>query len=345
MSLVVFGSTGYIGRAVVKELALRGHDVTAFTREKSGISGEDSSKDVESSFGDFSNVKVVTGDVMDEASIAEALGKVGKVDGAVCCLASRSGGRQDSFDIDYQATINCHKAVKGAGGKHFSLLSAICVQKPLLAFQEAKLKAEAYIKENSGDMAYSLVQPTAFFKSLLGQVKGVKGGSPYVMFGDGSIACKPISEDDLAAFIGDCFWDPAKQNATLPIGGPGKALTFKEQGTLLHEVIGKEPNLISVPTALFDVINGFLDFLAGIFPQQLSDVAEYGKIGKYYATECMLVLDKETGEYREDLTPSYGRTSLKDFLTEAMQEGSTLMEAQKLGEQGLGSRLGVKVEE
>merc|ERR1719373_1105154 len=103
-------------------------------------------------------------------------------------------------------------------------------------------------------------------------------------------------------------------------------MTFREQGVLLHETIGKEPNLISVPTALFDVINGFLDFLAGLWPEKLSDVAEYGKIGKYYATECMLVLDKETGAYREDLTPSYGRTSLRDFLTEAMKEGSTLTE-------------------
>ncbi|CAK0869470.1 unnamed protein product, partial [Prorocentrum cordatum] len=127
-------------------------------------------------------------------------------------------------------------------------------------------------------------------------------------------------------------------------GGPGKAMTFREQGVLLHESIGKEPNLISVPTALFDVINGVLDFLAGLWPEKLSDVAEYGKIGKYYATECMLVLDKETGTYREDLTPSYGRTSLRDFLTEAMKEGSTLMESQRLGEQGLGARLGVDAE-
>ncbi|CAK0872710.1 unnamed protein product, partial [Prorocentrum cordatum] len=279
MNVVVFGATGYIGRAVVQELAARGHEVVAFAREKSGIGGEQSATDVQASFGEYSNVKVITGDVMDEASLASALGKLGRVDGAVCCLASRSGGRKDSFDIDYQATINCHKAVKQAGGAHFVLLSAICVQKPLLAFQEAKLKAEAYIKENSGDMAYYLVQPTAFFKSLLGQVKGVKGGAPYVMFGDGSVACKPISEEDLAAFICDCFWDPAVKNSTLPVGGPGKAMTFREQGVLLHESIGKEPNLISVPTALFDVINGVLDFLAGLWPEKLSDVAEYGKIG------------------------------------------------------------------
>jgi len=342
MSIVVFGATGYIGRAVVSELMARGHAVTAFTREKSGIGGEDTAADVKASFGGSSDINVVTGDVMSEASISSALSKLEKVDGVVCCLASRSGGRQDSFDIDFQATVNCHAAAKAAKASQFVLLSAICVQKPLLAFQEAKLKAEAHLKEQSGDMAYSIVQPTAFFKSLLGQVNVVKAGSPYVMFGDGSIACKPISEEDLAAFIGDCFWDPAKKNATLPIGGPGKAMTFKEQGELLFEVQGKEPWLISAPVGLFDVINGFLDFLAGLWPEKLEDIAEYGKIGKYYATECMLVLDKETNTYSEDLTPSYGRTSLEDFLTEALKEGSTKMDSQQLGAQGLGDRLGVK---
>ncbi len=37
------------------------------------------------------------------------------------------------------------------------------------------------------------------------QVELVKDGKPYVMFGDGTLAaCKPISEQDLAAFITDC---------------------------------------------------------------------------------------------------------------------------------------------
>jgi divinyl chlorophyllide a 8-vinyl-reductase len=57
----------------------------------------------------------------------------------------------------------------------------------------------------AGDITYSIVRPTAFFKSLAGQVELVKQGKPYVMFGDGTLAsCKPISEADLAAFMADC---------------------------------------------------------------------------------------------------------------------------------------------
>jgi len=48
----------------------------------------------------------------------------------------------------------------------------------------------------------------------------VKGGKPYVMFGDGTLAaCKPISESDLAAFIADCVQGEDRVNQVLPIGG------------------------------------------------------------------------------------------------------------------------------
>lgn len=111
-----------------------------------------------------------------------------------------------------QATKNCMDAGKVAGMSHFILLSAICVQKPLLEFQRAKLKFESDLAANDG-ITHSIVRPTAFFKSLAGQVESVKKGGPYVMFGDGHLAaCKPISEEDLAAFMAECVTDPAKQN-------------------------------------------------------------------------------------------------------------------------------------
>jgi hypothetical protein len=51
------------------------------------------------------------------------------------------------------------------------------------------------------------------------QVESVKKGGPYVMFGDGHLAaCKPISEEDLAKFIGDCVTQSDKINqACVPL--------------------------------------------------------------------------------------------------------------------------------
>ncbi len=61
-----------------------------------------------------------------------------------------TGGKQDSWDIDYQATKNVLDAARAAGAAHFVLLSAICVQKPLLEFQKAKLKLESELAAAGG---------------------------------------------------------------------------------------------------------------------------------------------------------------------------------------------------
>ena len=151
--------------------------------------------------------EVVFGDVMSQESLRRAaFGS--PVDVVVSCLASRTGGIKDSWDVDYQASLNALEAGAAAGTAHYVLLSAICVQKPLLEFQRAKLAFEERLAAQAaqpGGLTYSIVRPTAFFKSLAGQVALVQDGKPYVYFGDGRLAaCKPISEQDLAAFIADC---------------------------------------------------------------------------------------------------------------------------------------------
>jgi divinyl chlorophyllide a 8-vinyl-reductase len=57
--------------------------------------------------------------------------------------------QKDSWLIDYQATSNVLQAARAMGVQHFVLLSAICVQKPELEFQKAKLKFEAELQQVS----------------------------------------------------------------------------------------------------------------------------------------------------------------------------------------------------
>lgn len=61
----------------------------------------------------------------------------------------------------------------------------------------------------------------------------------------------------------------------------------------------------------------------------LQDSAEFGRIGKYYATESMLVWDEAAGEYNADATPSFGEDTLEDFFTKAVREG---LAGQELGD-------------
>ncbi|KAK9714407.1 hypothetical protein RND81_06G091800 [Saponaria officinalis] len=331
INVLVVGSTGYIGKFVVKELVKRGYNVIAVARERSGIRGKyGKDETVLQLYG----ANVCFSDVSNSGVLERSLEELGVcIDVVVSCLASRNGGIKDSWLIDYEATKNSLVAGRKLGAQHFVLLSAICVQKPLLEFQRAKLKFEADLirmAEEDVGFSYSIVRPTAFFKSLGGQIELVKDGKPYVMFGDGKLcACKPISEPDLASFIVDSVLDEDKRNRVLPIGGPGKAVTPLEQGEILFSLLGKQPKFIKVPIEIMDFAIGVLDFLAKIFPS-LEDAAEFGKIGRYYAAESMLVLDPVTGEYDAENTPSYGTDTLEDFFQKVLREG---MAGQELGEQ------------
>ena len=54
--------------------------------------------------------------------------------------------QKDSWLIDYQASLNCLKAGRAQGAKHYVLLSAVRVQKPMLEFHRTKLAMEKALK-------------------------------------------------------------------------------------------------------------------------------------------------------------------------------------------------------
>ncbi|HEY6964998.1 MAG TPA: NAD(P)H-binding protein [Erythrobacter sp.] len=227
----------------------------------------------------------------------------------ISCIASRSGAPRDAQAVDYQANSDLLKAAQAAGAGHFILLSAICVQKPLLAFQHAKLAFEAEL--TASGIGYTIIRPTAFFKSLSGQVKRVKAGKPFLIFGDGNLTrCKPISDDDLAAFIVGCIDNPEARGKVLPVGGPGPAISLKEQGEILFRVAGKPPRFKSVSPTIFTVAERILA-LGAPFSGWFAEKAEYARIARYYATESMLVRDPATGAYSPDLTPEFGAETLE----------------------------------
>lgn len=304
----LLGATGTIGRATASALVRRGYDVVCFIRPRSGV---DKSIVMADAARLFAGASVKLLDPADPDSLARD-GFAGEhFDAVVSCMASRTGAPKDAWAIDHDAHLMVLEEAQKAGTGHFVLLSAICVQKPLLSFQHAKLAFEAAL--TASGMRYSIVRPTAFFKSLSGQIERVRKGKPFLVFGDGRLtACKPISNDDLADYIADCLADQSRWNRVLPIGGPGEAITPRQQGEALFAMMGREPRFKSAPVALLDVVAGCLGTLGRIVPW-LSEKAELARIGRYYATESMLVLDPQTGRYDAAATPSTGSETLFDF--------------------------------
>ena len=308
LRVFVLGATGTIGRAAVTALLQHGHEVVCLVRAKAGVGGalapDGSARLLE-------GAALRIGDVRDPQSLARDGFAGERFDVLLSCLASRTGAPADAWAIDHQAHSHALKAAQQAGVQHVVLLSALCVQKPLLAFQQAKLAFESELVASG--LNYSIVRPTAFFKSLSGQLERLRQGKPYLMFGNGELtACKPISDRDLGQYLAQCITDQALHLRILPIGGPGPALTPRQQGEMLFAALGRTPRFKQVPVGLLDAIVGVLGAAGRLIPP-LRDKAELAKIGRYYATESMLVLNPQTGRYDADATPSTGSDRLQDF--------------------------------
>ena len=167
------------------------------------------------------------------------------------------------------------------------------------------------------------MRPTAFFKSLSGQVERVRQGRPFLVFGDGTLtACKPVADEDLADYLAECLDDPARRDRVLPIGGPGDAITPREQGERLFALLGRAPRFKHVPVRLLDAIVGVLGTAGRVVPA-LAAKAELARIGRYYATESMLVFDPVTGRYDAAATPSTGTRTLFDYYERLLRGEAT----------------------
>ncbi len=293
MNVVLLGASGTIGRATARALAAAGHQVRAVLRPGTGADLPE-------------GTRIYRADVTRPGALAAAMAGA---DAAICCLASRTGTPADARAIDRDATIAAVEAAEAAGLSRFVLLSAICVEPPRLAFQHAKRAAEDRLM--ASPMGWTVVRPTAFFKSLSGQVARVAAGRAFLVFGDGRLtACAPISDADLADFLVARLSDPAARGRILPVGGPGPAITPRDQAAILSNLLGRPVPVRRVPLALLDAAAASLGAAARLRPA-LGAKAELARIGRFYATTSMLARDPATGRPDADSTPRHGRDTLR----------------------------------
>ena len=314
----VLGAPGTIGVATVRALVAQGDHVVCLIRERSGHKGRHTRDD---SVALLAGAEVRFGTPTDGASIARDGIRGERFDAVVSCLASRTGTPRDAWGIDHDAHVAMLEVARAHGITHFVLLSAICVQRPLLAFQHAKLAFEAKLMVSG--LRWSIVRPTAYFKSLSGQIDRVRRGKPFLVFGDGTLtACKPISDDDLGRYLAGCLDRSERWNAILPIGGPGPAITPIDQAERLAALLTRPVRIKRVPVRLLDTIAAVLRTLGRVVPA-LAVKAELARIGRYYATESMLMLDPVTGRYDADATPETGSEHLFDHYARVVRDGGT----------------------
>ena len=292
--VLLLGYTGYIGTTLANVLLEKNIQIVCPVRNERALKKKENIVFVNmsqiESFIETSKVKPTT---------------------VISCIASRKGGITDSWDVEYTLNKFFLNLCKRVGINRFILLSAICVQKPTLEFQKAKLAFETLLKNST--LEYEIIRPTAFFKSLSGQIDRVKKGKSFIVFGNGELTtCKPISARDLSEFIIGFVLRKRAQNKIHLVGGPGPPISPKNQAELLFKLSKNEKKITRISPSLFLVIIYVLMPLSKI-SKKIQDFREFLKIAYYYATESMLFWDEKNHAYSSDKTPEFGKDTLEDY--------------------------------
>jgi divinyl chlorophyllide a 8-vinyl-reductase len=92
-------------------------------------------------------------------------------------------------------------------------------------------------------------------------------------------------------------------------------LTPHDLAEHLFGELGRPLRIRRVPLALLDGIAATLGTASRLMPfvPVLATKAELARIGRYYASESMLVWDAAAGRYDADATPEFGQRSVLDF--------------------------------
>lgn len=146
---IIAGATGYIGKAVVAESVQRGYRTVALVRNKDQFFNKEANGtmvQLQPLYAPYFKGAILEEcDVENPVEIEAIFTKYANQLDVVCsCLASATGIKGEPKRIDYQATLNLLNCCRKVGGRHFILLSAFCVAKPLLELQRQKLRVSFF---------------------------------------------------------------------------------------------------------------------------------------------------------------------------------------------------------
>ncbi|MGA8248522.1 MAG: SDR family oxidoreductase [Nocardioides sp.] len=291
MRVLVAGSTGYLGRHIVRELAHRGHQVRALARDSARLKSTGDAVD-----------DVFTADATDPEALAGCCDGIDVVISTIGLVGK--AGRQTCWDVDYGANRNLLEEATRAGVDKFvftSVVRAPALEK--LQLVRAKRAFEQDLR-NSG-MAYTILLPNGYFSDFDEYLKMARKGRVY-LFGDGNFRINPIDGTDVASAAADALDDDAQE---LELGGPD-LLTHEQIAHDAFEALGTPPRISHVPAWMLTSIlvlmrlltplrvHGVIEFpLTVLTHDVISPTAGHRHLGEYFEEAAV------TSHTRDKATP------------------------------------------
>ncbi|MFD7161418.1 SDR family oxidoreductase [Kribbella sp. NPDC059898] len=274
MRVLVAGSTGYLGRHIVRVLKDRGHYVRALARNPARLEPVRDSVD-EVFTADATDPKTLAGCCDDTDAVISSIGLVGKA------------GKQTCWDVDYRANRNLLEDAVRAGVSKFvytSVVRAPALEK--LQLVRAKRAFEQELRESG--LAHTILLPNGYFSDFDAYLDMARKGRVY-LFGDGNFRINPIDGADVAAAAVDALDADASE---VELGGP-EVLPHEEIAHEAFGALGTQPRITHIPTW---IIASSVALMRWLTPLRVHGVVEFP----------LTVLTHDV------LSPTTGRQRLRD---------------------------------
>jgi NAD(P)H dehydrogenase (quinone) len=283
--ILVTGASGYVGRAVVADLASRGRDVVAMVRDAKAVCGRLPP-----------GVAPRVADYEDRAALKKAFAGVDEL------VLISSDGEAGTVMRHHANAID---AAVAARIRHITFTSIIDVE-PLSPFYLAPGYRDAERRLADSGVTSTILRCGLYSDFILDHwlLPGRASGELALPVGNGQVA--PISRADLAAAVAAVAAEPEKPDGVLTITG-GRALGFAEIAARYAEITGK-------PLAYRACSDE--DYLA------MASIRLEGPWPEAFSTLCASIAEGRYGHATNDFMAVTGREpeSFRDFLLRANRE-------------------------
>jgi NADH dehydrogenase len=252
--ILVTGSTGFIGKSLVRKLVESGQEVRLLLRPSPqsprlplGLS-----------------VDVAVSSLNDERSLRAAMVGVNTV--YHLAGVERQGAYADLMKVDIQGTQSVTRAARDAQVKHIYFLSHLGADRAS-AYPMLKAKAIAEESIRRSGLEYTIIRSAVVYGPGDGFTTALSGliatlPAFFLIPGDGRNLIQPLWVEDLVTCLVWALDNESTINETIEIGGP-EYLTFKQALELVMQAIDIKRRLISTRPPY---LRGLTVFLESILP-------------------------------------------------------------------------------
>lgn len=263
MKIFLTGSTGFVGKRILRDLLENNYQVRCLTRKGSEhkISHDKNPVLVET------RIEIVHGDTTDAASLD------GKLEGCdvvinLVGIIREFRGRGITFEkLHYEGTANLVSAARSQKVRRFIQMSALGARPDgKTQYQQTKYRAEECVRTSGLD--YTIFRPSIIFGpgdkfvNLFANMLRTQQFVPVI--GNGRYQMQPVSVENVSMGFVKAIEQKDAIGKTFDVGGPEK-IEFNQIIDTIGEVICAPPHKIHIPVFIMSTMAEMLDWLP-LFP-------------------------------------------------------------------------------